>query len=117
MQFATKQGFPESFFEAFHTDHHSTQEEAHIIVGELRRRGIRSALIVTSDFHTRRAGRIWRYTVPWLDLRMVSAEDRFFRRPSWWRGRESAKRVSDEWMKLAAFTFDFFPPPEWGPAP
>ncbi|MCC6540513.1 MAG: YdcF family protein [Bryobacterales bacterium] len=117
VQFAVKEGFPEASLEAFHTDHHSTQEEAHIIGKELRRRGIRSALIVTSDFHTRRAGRIWRYTVPWLEQRMVSSNDRFFRRPAWWRGRESAKRVSDEWMKLAAFTFDFFPPPEWAPVP
>ncbi len=115
VQFAVKQGFPEPYFEAFRTDHRSTQEEAHIIGKELRRRGIRSALIVTSDFHTHRAGRIWRHTVPWLEQRMVSANDQFFRLPSWWQGRESAKRVIDEWMKLAAFTLNFFPPPEWAP--
>lgn len=115
IRYAVTQGFPESYFEPLHDEVHSTQEEAHSIVLELKRRGIRKALVVTSDFHTRRAGRIFRHTAPWLDLRMIAAPDRYFRAASWWQDRESGKHVFTEWTKLAAFTFDFFPPVHSGP--
>jgi uncharacterized SAM-binding protein YcdF (DUF218 family) len=115
IRFAVARGYPEAAFEALHLDYKSTQEEAHVIVSELKRRGIRSVLVVTSDYHTRRAGWIWRYTAPWLEIRMVEAKDRYFRRDHWWVDRESSKRAFDEWMKLIAFTFDFFPPAQSGP--
>lgn len=117
VRFAVARGYPEAAFEAMHLEYKSTQEEAHVIVGELKRRGIRSVLVVTSDYHTKRAGRIWRYTAPWLEIRMIEAEDRYFRRDHWWVDRESGKRAFDEWTKLIAFTFDFFPPAQSGPVP
>ena len=116
LRFATSKGFPEAAFEALHLDHHSTQEEAHMIAVELKRRGIKRALVVTSDYHTMRAGRIWRYTAaPWLDIHMVSSRDRYFHRDRWWSDRESGKHVFSEWVKFIAFTFDFFSPEQSGP--
>jgi hypothetical protein len=116
VRFVTSKGFPEPAFEALHFDHHSTQEEAHNIALELKRRGIKSALVVTSDYHTMRAGRIWRYTAsPWLEIHMVSSRDRYFHRERWWSDRESGKHVFSEWVKFIAFTFDFFPPAQSGP--
>ena len=115
IRFAGAQGFPQSDFEALHEEVHSTQEEAHSIALELKRRHISRVLVVTSDFHTRRAGLIWRHTAPWLDIRMIAARDRYFGAGAWWRDREAGKHVFTEWSKLAAFTFDFFPPPNSGP--
>jgi uncharacterized SAM-binding protein YcdF (DUF218 family) len=115
VRFAVKKGFPEDYFEALHEEVHSTQEEAHSIAAELKRRGIKTALIVTSDYHSMRARRIWRHTAPWLDQRMIAAPDRFFRSGTWWYDRESGKNVFTEWAKILAFTFDFFPPEKSGP--
>jgi hypothetical protein len=84
---------------------------------DLKRRGIRRALVVTSDYHTRRAGWIWRHTAPWLDLRMVASPDRDFRSERWWYSRDSSKLVFNEWVKLLSFTLDFFPPERSGPVP
>ena len=115
VRYAVAQGFPEASFEALHMQYGSTQEEAHSIVLELKRRQIKSVLVVTSDYHTRRAGLIWRQTAPWLDIRMIGSPDRFFHRERWWRDRDSAKRVFDEWTKWTALTFDFFRPEQSGP--
>lgn len=117
VRFAVARGYPEAGLEALHLDYKSTQEEAHVIVTELKRRGIRNVLVVTSDYHTRRAGWIWRHTAPWMEIRMIEAEDKYFRRDHWWVDRESGKRVFDECAKLIAFTFDFFPPAQSGPVP
>ena len=117
VRFAVARGYPEAAFEALHLDYKSTQEEAHVIVGELKRRGIRSVLVVTSDYHTKRAGWIFRHTAPWMEIRMIEAPDRYFRRDHWWVDRESGQRAFDEWTKLIAFTFDFFPPARSGPVP
>ena len=62
VRFAVKNGFPEDYFEPLHELVLSTQDEAHSIVQHLKRRGIKRVLVVTSNYHTRRAGRIWRYT-------------------------------------------------------
>ncbi len=114
VRFAESKGFPADYFEGLREEAHSSQEEAHSIVKELKRRGIKRVLVVTSDYHTMRAGRIWRHTAPWLDIRMVSARNHFFQREHWWAKRESGKLVFNEWIKFAAFTFDFFPPPQSG---
>jgi uncharacterized SAM-binding protein YcdF (DUF218 family) len=115
VRFAVAKGFPENYFEPLHDEVKSTQAEAHSILLHLKRRGIQSALIVTSDYHTRRSGLIWHYMAPWLNLRLVAAKDLVFRPEDWWRDREASKHVYSEWTKLLAFTFDFFPPEQSQP--
>lgn len=117
IQFAVKKGYPPEYFEALRDEVHSTQEEAWSIAQELKKRGIRSALIVTSDFHTMRSSRIWRYTAPWLNLRIVESQDRYFRRHTWWQDREASKLVFIEWVKFMNYVTDFFPPEKSGPVP
>src|SRR5262249_4473838 len=60
IEYATSKGFPASWFIPFPNDGRSTREEAAAILPELERRGIHSFLLVTSDYHTARAGRIYR---------------------------------------------------------
>jgi uncharacterized SAM-binding protein YcdF (DUF218 family) len=87
--------------------HHalSTQEEARVLVPELRKLGAHSFLLVTSDYHTRRAGRYFRQLADGLDMRVVAAPDEFFRWNSWWRNREARKIVYLEWSKTVASVF------------
>jgi uncharacterized SAM-binding protein YcdF (DUF218 family) len=104
--FAVSKGFPAQWFVAFPHEALSTREEARAILAELRRRGVRRALIVTSDFHSARARRIFLATEKagggGPELRFVAAPDEFFHAGTWWRGRESQKTTFFEWWKTVA---------------
>lgn len=104
--FAVSKGFPAQWFVAFPHEALSTREEARAVLAELRRRGLRRALIVTSDFHSARARRIFLAAEKAMgggpELRFVAAPDEFFHAGSWWRGRESQKTTFLEWWKTVA---------------
>jgi uncharacterized SAM-binding protein YcdF (DUF218 family) len=97
--FAIRQGNPESWFIPLPVDAHSTREEARYIVPKLRKLGAHSVLLVTSNFHTRRAGNLFRAQGPDLEFRVIAAEDEFFRPAGWWKSREAQERFVLEWMK------------------
>jgi uncharacterized SAM-binding protein YcdF (DUF218 family) len=97
--FAVRHGFPKEFFIRFPNQSRSTREEARDMVPELRRRGIHRFLLVTSDYHTRRAGRIYREIAPDLEMHVVAAPDRAFTAGGWWHTREGRKQFAFEWIK------------------
>lgn len=81
----------------------STVEEAEVFAPELRRRGIRNLLIVTSNYHTRRAGRIFERVLGGaVRVRMIPAPDQYFEPTGWWKSREGQKTVFYEVSKTAA---------------
>jgi uncharacterized SAM-binding protein YcdF (DUF218 family) len=96
---AARHGFPSELFEAVDVPADSTEEEASRIIPMLRARGVRSVLVVTSDFHTARAGRIWRRLAQGITVRMVAAPDKYFRADSWWKSRPGRKTAFLEWVK------------------
>jgi len=100
--FAVRAGDPESYFT--HLEHHarSTLDEAKVIVEKLREMGVKRVLLVTSNFHTRRAGKIFRRTAPDIDFIVVAAPDEFFQPDNWWHNREASKTFVYEWMKTVA---------------
>jgi uncharacterized SAM-binding protein YcdF (DUF218 family) len=104
--YAVRQGFPAQWFIALPHSALSTREEAPIVLAELRRRHVRSFLLVTSDYHTARARRIYlaaaRALAPAPAMRAVAAPDEHFRPDSWWRSREGQKTVFFEWWKTMA---------------
>jgi uncharacterized SAM-binding protein YcdF (DUF218 family) len=92
VQFAISSGYPREWFEPVIIRALSTDEEARAFVPELEKRGIRRLLIVTSDFHTARAHRVFRRNIPSsIELRMVGAPDKYFRAHGWWHTREGRK--------------------------
>lgn len=103
--FAVRSGYPESWFIPFPHKALSTREEAAIVVPELRKRNVRRCLLVTSNFHTRRAGGIFRAAAPDLEFRVIAAPDKLFRPGEWWRTREGQKRFVLEWMKTVSNWF------------
>ncbi len=105
ISFATGRGHPESWFIPFPHGALSTREEAAAIVPELRKRNVRSCLLVTSNFHTRRAGGLFRAAAPDLEFRVIAAPDELFRPDRWWRSREGQKRFVLEWMKTVSNWF------------
>jgi uncharacterized SAM-binding protein YcdF (DUF218 family) len=99
IHFAAAHGFPESYFIALPNDSRSTVAEADVVLAELRRRGAHRVDVVTSNFHTRRAGNIYRAKAPDLEIHMVSAPDVFFQPDTWWKNRDARKTFLMEWMK------------------
>ena len=97
--FAVRSGYPPFWFVAAPNQSRSTQEEALALVDVLRKRGVRTCLLVTSDYHTRRAGRIFRAAAPDLDFRVVGAITPQFDPAEWWRTREGRKFFLMEWTK------------------
>ena len=109
ISFAVNNGFPVDWFVACPNEAHSTREEAVAMLQELRKRGVRSFLLVTSDYHTARARRIFLSTEKAAgggpSMRVVASPDEFFRADSWWRIREGQKTVFIEWSKSVATVF------------
>jgi len=103
--FAVRRGYPESYFAHFEHRARSTAEEAAATAPELRRLGARTVLLVTSDYHTRRAGKIFRRAAPDLTFYVVAAPDPYFTQAGWWKNREGRKTFAFEWMKTVAQWF------------
>jgi len=97
--FAVRHGYPASWFVVLPNKARSTREEALAVAPELRKRAVRKCLLVTSNYHTRRAGGIFRSAVPEVEFRVVAAEDEFFRPGDWWKTRQGQKQFVLEWMK------------------
>lgn len=100
--FAVKRGYPESWFIRAPNEARSTREEAAAILPDLRRRGVHRFLLVTSNYHTARAARIYRAAGPDFQMRVVAAPDEYFHPDDWWRNREGQKTFFIEWSKTVA---------------
>lgn len=78
----------------------STREESHdaekCLAGEVGAR----VLIVTSDFHTRRALSIFRHEVQGKSFSVAAARDERQFGSRWWTNRQWAKTCFDEWLRL-----------------
>ncbi|MBV9760645.1 MAG: YdcF family protein [Acidobacteriaceae bacterium] len=102
IEYARRQGFPNSLFEPLPNDSDSTRSEATLIGAYLRARGIRKILLVTSNFHTRRAAGLVRHENPGLQVDVVPAPDPYFTPGGWWKSRNGQKTFLIEWMKTVA---------------
>ena len=104
--FAVRHGYPESYFVPFPNDDRSTRAEAADVIAALNKLHARRIDIVTSDYHTRRAGNIYRAWIPklapGLEIHMVAAPDLYFTPDGWWKNREGRKTFLMEWMKTVA---------------
>ncbi len=88
-------------------DVNSTVEEMRVLTPCIRERHYQSVVIVTSEYHTRRAGMIWKRLSaqePNIRLWIVGVEDPEFQQP-WWRHRRSAKTFFMEFTKLIWASF------------
>ncbi len=60
-------------------------------------------LVVTSDYHTRRALLIYRHRLPHYQVSVAAARGPGSFGDAWWTHREWAKATLDEWMKILWF--------------
>ncbi|MGB8769568.1 MAG: YdcF family protein [Candidatus Korobacteraceae bacterium] len=77
----------------------STFGEAVDVKRCLQRQKVNSVLIVTSDFHTRRALSIFRKRLPQYEWSVAAASAPYHFANRWWRHRRWAKAALDEWER------------------
>jgi hypothetical protein len=78
----------------------STKDEAKEAEKCLQRGGAKSVLIVTSDFHTRRALEIFRREFPGREFSVAAARNDEGFGTRWWTRRQWAKTFVDEWLRF-----------------
>ena len=83
----------------------STVENARGSAQVMRAQGLRSAILVTSPYHMRRAAVIFRafFRPAGLTVQAHPVQDSFFRPEGWWRHRSDRQLVIREYAKLVAF--------------
>jgi uncharacterized SAM-binding protein YcdF (DUF218 family) len=85
-------------------DVNSTETEANELIECLQQHGLNSVAVVTSDYHSRRSGIIWRRILQRkhspIRLWVHGVVDPEFHAAGWWRDRLSAKTWLGESIKL-----------------
>ena len=78
-------------------DGDSTLEEAEALANLAKAKKWHSAIVVTSNYHTRRARYIFRHVFPQgIEVRVASARDADFAPEAWWEKRKSTKLFTRE---------------------
>jgi uncharacterized SAM-binding protein YcdF (DUF218 family) len=99
IDYAIQHGCPTELLEPFYSKANSTLDEARLFRERAAAAKINSYLLVTSNFHTRRAAKVFRREVPLLPFRSIGAPDPSFDPSSWWGSRPSRKVFAFEWLK------------------
>jgi uncharacterized SAM-binding protein YcdF (DUF218 family) len=101
---ARQLGVPESAITVLERDAGSTYSEARVVLQYLAENGARSMLLVTSKYHTRRAGAIYRHLAGGaIEVVTRPARSGGFDADSWWQDRMSIRRLLIEYQKLLLF--------------
>ena len=103
--FGVKHGYPEAYFVHMEHSGRSTQAEAEILLPKIRQMGIHRLVVVTSNYHTRRAGGLFRKLAPDLKIYIAAAPDENFKPDTWWQTSEGQKTFLYEWEKTVAGQF------------
>ena len=109
IHFAIGKGYPAEWFIPLYHTARSTRDEAVTVLDALKQRNIHSFLLVTSNYHSARARRIFlnaeRQRGGGPELRVVASGDRDFSPANWWRNREGQKIGFMEWTKTLTSLF------------
>jgi len=96
-----ERGVPREKIVRFSHDGDSTLEEAQSLVRIVKERKWRSVIVVTSNFHTRRARYIFQRVFPQgMEVRVASARDGDFDPEHWWKKRKSIKELTREFAGM-----------------
>jgi len=102
IRFATERGQQAQWFSGLPNHATSTLDEANMLLPQLRAKGVNRLLLVTSNFHTARAARIFRRTDPKMQITVVAANDPNFPPYAWWTTRQGQKTFFFEVSKTIA---------------
>lgn len=109
VEFLVKAGFPKKLFQVFAHYASSTIDEAKALRGELARRHVKTVLLVTSSYHSRRATIVMSLFCPGVRFISVPAPDSHYHVAEWWRDDSSRHLFFSEWSKIAGSVFLSYP--------
>ena len=102
-----ERGVPRDKIIRFSHDGDSTLEEAQSLVRIVKERKWHSVIVVTSNFHTRRARYIFLHVFPQgMAVRVASARDGDFDPEDWWTRRKSIKRLTREFAGMVVAVWE-----------
>ncbi len=78
VDFAVQHGYPRSLFLPIRMEAQSTVDEARAMGPIFQRLGAKRIILVTNNFHSRRAAQVFRLFLPEFDFRMEAAPDGVF---------------------------------------
>ncbi|MCU1236624.1 MAG: hypothetical protein JWP63_4591 [Candidatus Solibacter sp.] len=106
IHWAVERGYPAEWFVALPHQALSTRTESKVLLDYMRQHGIHSFLLVTSNYHTARARRVFLKTEREMgggpEFRMVASGDKYYVPGGWWKTREGLKVAFMEWAKTVA---------------
>ena len=100
--YAVAQGYAPALFRELPHHSKSTRDEVQVLDAYFREHGIRSILLVTSNYHTHRAAWLMRRQDARLQVWAIPAPDPYFSPQTWWKTREGEKTFLLEWTKTVA---------------
>jgi uncharacterized SAM-binding protein YcdF (DUF218 family) len=102
-----ERGVPQGAVVRFPHRARDTREEAAALAPFLASRGWKKILVVTSNYHTRRAEFIFARTLaPGSELRMVAAAGRDYDPDNWWKTREGLRLFFHESVGMIAAVWE-----------
>ncbi len=109
VDFLVRQGYPRGWFAIFGHHQASTLGEVLALRSELRRRAVRSVIVVTSEYHSRRCALLFRLFCPELRLISSPGPDPHYHVQAWWRDESSRKLFFSEWTKILGSVLVAYP--------
>ena len=100
VDFLVKRGFRKEMFAVFPHTASSTIAEALALRGELARRGVKRVILVTSNYHSRRAAIVFHLFCPGFSFTSVPAPDSNYSADGWWKSGVSREVFFSEWTKM-----------------
>jgi uncharacterized SAM-binding protein YcdF (DUF218 family) len=96
-----ERGVPKDRIVRIAHDADNTREEAEALTKLATQRKWHSVIVVTSNYHTRRARYIFHRVFPQgIEVRMASARDGDFDPQHWWEKRKSIKELTREFVGI-----------------
>jgi uncharacterized SAM-binding protein YcdF (DUF218 family) len=99
-EFAVKQGYQPGLFLPVPMEAPSTVEEARFMGPIFHRLGAKRIILVTSNFHSRRALEVFRLFLPEFDFQMEASADHTFHPQSWWQTPDERHLLFGEYQKM-----------------
>jgi uncharacterized SAM-binding protein YcdF (DUF218 family) len=100
VEFAVRHGYSRGLFLSVPMEAQSTIDEARYMGPIFHRLGARRVILVTSNFHSRRAAEVFRLFLPEFDFRMEGAPDDTFDPHAWWKTPQQRHLLFGEFQKM-----------------
>lgn len=102
VEYAVEHGYQPGLFQAIRLDHTpSTIDEARAMGPIFRKMGVRRVILVTSNFHSRRAALVFRLMIPNIHFSVAASQDVDYNPASWWKTSRGRHLVESEYEKIA----------------